>query len=69
MLAPQYLPEPLDTEERAHVRRLQVALKALKTCASCGLTQLAYRFPRYGATLCEACLAEPYEFKAGTGVA
>jgi hypothetical protein len=61
MLGAEYSPEPLDQEERARVRRLQIALRAIKTCTSCGLPQLVYRFPTYGSARCEACMNLPLE--------
>lgn len=61
MLEPQYSNIPLDQEERSRVRFLQIGLKAVKTCRGCGLSQLVYRFPYYGAPHCEACMAQPLE--------
>jgi hypothetical protein len=59
MLGAEYSPEPLDREEQARVRRLQIACKAVKRCESCGETRPVHQFPRYGSTQCEACAELP----------
>jgi hypothetical protein len=59
MLGAQYSTIPLDAEERARVRRLQIACMAVKRCESCGETRPVHQFPRYGSTQCEACAELP----------
>jgi hypothetical protein len=48
-------PEPLDDSEKLWVRMIQIALRALKRCAQCGVAKPVRAFPRYGAEVCKDC--------------
>lgn len=56
------MPEPLSDSEKLWVRTLQIALRALKRCAACGMTKPVRAFPRYGAEVCKDC--EPDQVEA-----
>ena len=48
-------PEPLDLQERAHARRVQIDLGARKVCTTCGASKPVAQFAAYGARACTAC--------------
>lgn len=50
---------PLNADEIAWVRKIQLSLGGVKTCSSCGATKFCGEFRDWGVRVCNGCAEKP----------